>query len=363
MKKKSNSYDSVFTRPLMLWHVHLNNRQMPWKAEKDPYKIWLSEIILQQTRVEQGRNYYLNFIKQYPTVFDLADAPEDEVMKLWEGLGYYSRCRNLLRAAKIIVEDYNGEYPSEINKLKSLPGVGPYTAAAIASFAFGLPYAVVDGNVIRVLSRFLGIKTAFDTSAGKHEFNSLADKLLDKQSPALYNQAIMDLGATVCTPKAAACHVCPLSKDCLAFKTNSVSAFPVKSKKIIKKKRFFLYFIPEYRGELYLRKRSGKDIWKGLHDFMLWESSCLPSEKEIEKKMNDLFPNHSPAFVSASPAFEQVLTHQHITAAFVHLRLRKPYKDDTFIRTHKSEIMKFSFPRLIHLFFEHEAAKPIFDQG
>ena len=233
---------------LMKWHRLHNSRQMPWKGEKDPYKIWLSEIILQQTRVEQGLAYYNRFIQHYPTIQQLAAAPDQEVLKLWEGLGYYSRCRNLLLTARLIVKEYKGLFPRDYETLLSLKGVGPYTAAAIASFAYNQPYAVVDGNVLRVLSRFFGLDTAIDTMPGKKQFTGLADEVLDKQYPALFNQAIMDFGATVCKPMAPACIDCPARKDCAAFLTGNVNRLPVKEKTLQRKHRWFYYFIFEHRG-------------------------------------------------------------------------------------------------------------------
>ncbi len=212
----------------MLWHKEENTRSLPWKNETDPYKIWLSEIILQQTRAEQGLNYYLNFIKNYPTICDLANAIDDDVFRHWQGLGYYNRCKNMLATARFICEQKNGVFPNDYEEILALKGVGAYTAAAIASFAFGLPHAVVDGNVYRVLARYFGIENAIDSTLGKAKFAQIADELLDKKNPAAYNQAIMDLGATVCTPKNPRCEICPLSKNCVALKSDLIYFFPVK---------------------------------------------------------------------------------------------------------------------------------------
>jgi len=212
-----------------------NNRAMPWKGEKDAYKIWLSEIILQQTRVEQGWDYYNRFIERFPQIQLLADAKDEEVFKLWEGLGYYSRCKNLLATARFITQEKRGIFPSAYKDILHLKGVGPYTAAAIASFAFNLPHAVVDGNVSRVLSRFFGIATPIDSTAGKQEFTALAQALLDQQSPGIYNQAIMDFGATICKPQLPLCADCPLQAECTAFQTGKISDLPVKEKKLQKK--------------------------------------------------------------------------------------------------------------------------------
>src|SRR5579859_4925347 len=206
-----------FTKTLLGWNSSGNFREMPWKGEKDPYKVWLSEVILQQTRVQQGWAYYEKFINAFPTIHDLAVAPEQQIFKLWEGLGYYSRCRNLIATAKKIDAEYNGRFPSSYEEILALKGIGPYTAAAIASFAFGLPHAVVDGNVTRVLSRYFGNSTPIDTVAGKKLYTELADVLLDKGQPDSYNQAIMDFGATICLPRNPLCADCVQQAGCQAW--------------------------------------------------------------------------------------------------------------------------------------------------
>ena len=219
-----------FTKNLMAWFA-TNHRPMPWKGEKNPYLIWLSEIILQQTRVEQGLPYFLKFKENYPTVTDLANAPEDEVMRMWQGLGYYSRARNLHFTAKHIAYDLNGVFPKTYVEILKLKGVGTYTAAAIASFAYDLPNAVVDGNVYRVLARYFGIETPIDSTIGKKEFTKLAYELLDNKRPADYNQAIMDFGATQCKPKKPNCINCPLNQKCIGFNTQKIDTLPIKTKK------------------------------------------------------------------------------------------------------------------------------------
>ena len=225
-----------FSKRLLEWNQRNNKREMPWKGEKDPYKIWLSEIILQQTRVEQGLKYYNNFIKAFPDVQALAKTQDAKIFKLWEGLGYYSRCRNLIASARFIAKERKGKFPGTYDDIKSLKGVGPYTAAAIASFAFNLPYAVVDGNVFRVLARVFGINKPIDSAEGKTFFNELATELLDKKQPGLYNQAIMDFGAVVCKPALPLCTKCIIKKNCFAFLNNKVNELPVKEKKIFIRK-------------------------------------------------------------------------------------------------------------------------------
>ena len=238
----------------MEWHKKHNKRPMPWKGEKDPYKIWLSEIILQQTRVLQGLAYYNRFVTKYPTVMHLAKAKDEEVYKLWEGLGYYSRCKNLLATARIITEN-GGMFPQKYNDVLALKGVGTYTAAAIVSFAYNQPYAVVDGNVNRILARCFGITIAIDSTKGKKTIATLANELLDKKQPGKFNQAMMDFGATICKPRQPLCNECILQANCFAFKHNQTSLLPKKEKKITIKKRWMHYLLAEYKNSWLIRKR------------------------------------------------------------------------------------------------------------
>ena len=231
---------------MLKWNKEKNRRAMPWKGEKNPYYIWLSEIILQQTRVEQGLPYFLRFKEKYPTVKQLAEAKEDEVMKLWQGLGYYSRARNLHATAKNIQQNFKGKFPETFDELKKLKGIGDYTAAAISSFAFGEKKAVVDGNVIRVLSRVFGIETAFDTTEGEKQFAQLAQQLIDEKTPGIYNQSIMDFGAVICTPQNPKCSECPFNKICVARKESKIEELPYRSKKTKITNRYFNYL--KYSG-------------------------------------------------------------------------------------------------------------------
>lgn len=344
-----------FTQALMDWNAKANHRKMPWKGEKDPYKIWLSEIILQQTRVEQGIGYYQRFLCSYPTVEDLAAAPDAGVFKLWEGLGYYSRCRNLLHTAREVVQRFNGLFPADYIGLLNLKGVGPYTAAAIASFAFGLPYAVVDGNVTRVLARFFHIEKMPGSPEGRMLFNDLATNLLDPQRPGAYNQAIMDFGATVCKPVSPSCHSCPLAPNCQAFRLGKSNVLPVKMGKLKRRKRYFLYFILKHRGKVWVCGRTEKDIWRHLDEFFLVEvkGPILLSAKHIarylqeagwEIKSYELFPE----------VIKQTLTHQEITSVFVSVDLRNgpqlPLKGRW---VYPKEINALAFPRTITLFLEN----------
>ena len=269
---------------LIKWNRNENKREMPWKGEKDPYKIWISEIILQQTRVQQGLAYYNRFIEAWPNVKSLAKAKEQEVYKLWEGLGYYSRCRNLIASARYINDELDGRFPDTYEDILSLKGIGDYTAAAIASFAFNQPYAVVDGNVFRVLARFFGIQTPIDSTEGKKLFRSLANELIDKNNPAEYNQAIMDFGAVVCKPVLPLCSECPLQKKCVASQKNLVSLLPVKEKGIKIRQRFFNYLVVEHGDKIYIRQRTEKDIWQNLYEFILIETDRMIPEDEFCKR-------------------------------------------------------------------------------
>jgi A/G-specific adenine glycosylase len=311
-----------FTKKLLKWNRELNFREMPWKNQTDPYRIWLSEIILQQTRVEQGMVYYKKFLAAFPTIVALAQASDIEIFKYWEGLGYYSRCRNLIATAKKIVGENQGRFPSDYQEILALPGIGPYTAAAISSFAFGLPHAVVDGNVERVLARYFGISTPTGSSSGKKLFNALAGELLDKKSPASYNQAIMDFGATICKPRNPLCSECNQAKNCQAFQKGWTKELPTKRQTFPRKKRWFYFFIVEAgKNKWWIRKRTGKDIWQNLYEFVLWETGKLiPQDRiqDIPLFLNSL-EKKGLKIRHISPPFHQLLTHQSITGYFIHL--------------------------------------------
>ncbi|MGB1247741.1 MAG: A/G-specific adenine glycosylase [Chitinophagales bacterium] len=349
LNAEMKTQNTFFTRNLMLWAQDYE-RNMPWKGEKDPYKIWLSEIIMQQTRVAQGTGYYLRFIAAFPTVQDLANASSDTVMKMWEGLGYYSRARNLHFTAKYIAAELDGVFPTEYNNLLKLKGVGAYTAAAIASFAYDLPHAVVDGNVIRVLSRFFGIKTPFDTTVGKKEFQAKADLQIDVKNSALYNQAIMDFGASICAPKKAKCEECPLQDKCVAFQKNEVEILPVKAKKIKMKSRFFLYFIIEKEGEIYVEKRKEKDIWQDLYQFPLLELPKKTAKAKFKAlDLSQLIGSADYEITNISQEYVQQLSHQKITAYFVKINTNAPLNSQ-YTLVEKEKLSNFAFPRIITLF-------------
>ncbi len=309
----------------MRWNAFQNHRKLPWKGEKKVYRIWLSEIILQQTRVEQGMDYYKKFIHAYPTLQSLAAAPDEKVFKLWEGLGYYSRCRNLLHTTRLIQTELGGRFPDNYEDLKKLKGIGDYTAAAIASFAFNEPRAVVDGNVSRVLSRVTGYRQTIDTPAGKIHIKNLAHSLLDKKRPGTYNQAIMDFGATVCKPALPLCSVCPFKKDCYAFAHQMIDQLPVKLKKPGLIKRWFIFFDLRFENKMAITKREGNDIWRGLYELPLIETETQLKHEQIKsfvKKIKWLKGSRYD-ILQVSTIQKQQLTHQLIGATFIRIRLKE----------------------------------------
>jgi A/G-specific adenine glycosylase len=341
-----------FTRKLLEWNIFHNNRPMPWKGETDPYRIWLSEIILQQTRVEQGWNYYERFIKTFPDVHTLANAPQEDVYKLWEGLGYYTRCKNLIATAKIISEKFNGVFPSSYDEIIKLKGIGPYTAAAISSFAFNEKRAVVDGNVQRALARYFGLSTPIDTHEGKKLFNHLAQALIDESTPGIYNQAIMDFGATICRPRNPLCEQCVQSDDCVAFKNNFVNDVPVKQKVLKIKSRWLYYFIIESDEGVYIRRRDAKDIWQNLYEFVLLETA-IEHEKKAFQFLDELLQHQSFTVVSTSEVFTQQLTHQRISGRFFRIRVNKKLKlEGHYKLVKKINIHEYAFPRFINSYLQ-----------
>lgn len=337
--------EKKFVAPLLDWSKSVD-RQLAWKGGT-AYEVWLSEILLQQTRLEQGRPYYDRFLAAFPTVQALAAADISEVLLQWQGLGYYARARNLHKAAREVMERHGGEFPTTYAEILALSGVGAYTAAAISSFVFGLPYAVVDGNVYRVLSRFFGVDLPIDTGKGQAFFAKLAQRLLDKNAPADYNQAIMDFGALVCTPKAARCGRCPLQGDCVALRTQKIQFLPVKAKKISRRSRYFYYFVYLFEDKVYLRHRPAGDIWEGLHDFPAFEAaSLLPVDEAI---IFAPFQPQGAMLLGFSDAFKQVLTHQDIHAVFVNLFLAAPLtldRSDIF-SVSCDKISDYAQPKLI----------------
>jgi len=345
---------SKFRGLLMQWNSHQNTRKMPWKGEKDPYKIWLSEIILQQTRVKQGRKYYEKFISVFPDINKLAAARDERIYKLWEGLGYYSRCKNLIETARFISKKLNGKFPGEFEDILSLKGVGNYTASAIASFAYDLPHAVVDGNVFRVLSRVFGIKKPIDSTEGKNFFSQFAFELLDKKKPGIYNQALMDFGAVICKPKNPGCNNCVLRSHCFAFKNDLIDRLPVKEKKIIITTRWFNYLVIEFGGKVYIHKRTANDIWKNLYEFVLTETRTKASVNKILAKAEkeNILKKDCYRLVSVSPFSFQQLSHQRIQGRFIKITLRKEFVLPRFKSVTSKQLSRHAFPRFINAYLE-----------
>lgn len=338
-----------FTELIYKWYS-INHRNLPWRDTHNPYLIWISEIILQQTRVAQGIPYYVRFKERFPDIKSLAEAPEDELMKLWEGLGYYSRARNLQYAAKSILINYKGKFPDDYESILKLKGVGEYTAAAIASIAFGLPYAAVDGNVVRVLSRYFGIEVSVQSADGKKIFRELAKELLLDSDPGMHNQAMMEFGALVCTPKSPDCSSCPLNQSCIAFVNGKVENLPLKQKSIKKTKRYFLFMLLESNSQILVEKRLGSDIWRNLFQLPLIESDHQNDDNEIlqMRVIKSILNNNGSRLKSISPAIIHELTHQTLIARFIRIHCRDlTFIEEKFIRANKQEIYKFAFPVLI----------------
>lgn len=343
----TSSQKNWFSNSLLHWYAQ-NARALPWRTTQDPYKIWLSEIMLQQTRVRQGLPYYQKFVKKYKTVKALAAAPLDEILLLWQGLGYYSRARNLHQCAKTVAEKFGGKFPDSFNALLSLPGIGPYTAAAIASFAFKKPHAVVDGNVFRVLARVFGIEANIATPAGQKYFQQVANEWLDKANPGLYNQAIMEFGSLQCTPQSPTCHECPLSKNCKAFQNELVAVLPIKSKAKPKKIRHFNYLVLKHGNRLWMRQRSSKDIWQGLFEFLLIEAESQLTASQIKKQSNI-----ASLRLGKPIAITQTLSHQHIKGNFFLAEVTNGATPPTGGKFYSAEaIKKLAKPVLINRFLE-----------
>lgn len=347
--------ERYFSDKLVKWYLE-NSRPLPWRATKDPYQIWLSEVILQQTRVAQGLPYYQRFIESFPTVQHLAAASEQDVLRLWQGLGYYTRARNLHKCAKVIVERYDGKFPCTYDTLLELPGIGTYTAAAIASFSFGEPVAVVDGNVFRVLSRLFGIDIPVNSPQGKKIFFDLAHKLISRNEPALHNQAAMEFGAIHCTPNNPRCDDCIFKASCVAYHQNLVNSLPIKTAAKKARKRYFFYVVIEQNNSLLMRKRDQGDIWHGLFDFGLIEKDRPVS---LENLIRDTAHNKwfkKAERVAVSKKYVHVLSHQIIHCRFIRLRARptfeKPGKDLNFYSP--AEIDRLPKPALITRYLDEQ---------
>jgi A/G-specific adenine glycosylase len=340
---------NLFIHRIYTWY-EANKRDLPWRQTSDPYKIWISEIILQQTQVIQVLGYYQKFINQFPTVYYLAESSENKVLKLWQGLGYYSRARNLYYSSKIIVNKFNGVFPNDYKSIIELKGIGEYTASAIASIAFNQPYAAVDGNIFRFLSRYFKISTPINSTPGKKEFHNIAQEILNTKDPGMHNQALMEFGALQCTPVNPNCNLCPVNDTCLAYNNKLVPQLPVKIKKEKQKNRYFYYFILEESNSIYLQQRKANDIWEKLYEFPLIETITDNSPEEIFNSSE--FKNLTKEFVfevqNISSKVIHNLSHQKIHTRFIYIHIIEKNKFTLpFIKTNKKDIPKFTVSKLI----------------
>lgn len=345
---------------LLNWYEK-NRRDLPWRRTRDPYKIWLSEIILQQTRVDQGLSYYLQFVENFPEIQQLADADEDEVLKLWQGLGYYSRARNMHQAAKFITKELQGKFPDNYDEILKLKGVGPYTAAAISSIVFDEPRPVIDGNVMRVISRWYAMEEAVDSTIGKKQIAEILERLIDRKNPGQFNQAMMEFGARYCKPKNPDCENCIFSDKCLAFKQKKVGQIPKKLGKVKIRNRYFYYLVMKVgtpnKVFTLLWKRSGNDIWKGLYEFPLLELDAAVSNEKILE--HPFFKSHlnqqNPIIKHISQPIVHQLTHQKITARFFIFETTTDHFQipDGYVRVPLSDFQNFPVSRLTSKFLEN----------
>ena len=348
-----------FNKRIHTWYSFYK-RDLPWRSTRNPYFIWLSEIILQQTRIDQGMAYYLKFTTEFPYIKDLANASEDQILKFWQGLGYYSRARNLHFTAKYILENFQGRFPEDYNSIRSLKGIGDYTAAAIASISFNLEYAAVDGNVYRVLSRFFGISEPIDTNIGKKEFAKLAQELIKGTDPGMHNQALMEFGALQCIPRNPDCASCTLSDRCYAYTNNTVSSLPVKNGKTKQRNRYFNYIIITDESHTWIRQRTEDDIWKNLFEFPLLETD---DKTEIESlPIRDLFQEKygqvQATIQKVSNWKIHLLSHQRIHYRFVEIKPSDDFRLSAgLVQVNKEDIFNFAVPKLIERYLDQDWEK------
>lgn len=346
-----------FTQTVLLWYCN-NKRELPWRSVKDPYLIWVSEIIMQQTRVEQGREYFMRFKERFPTVISLASAEEEDILHLWQGLGYYTRARNMGIAARDIVKHFEGVFPSGYNEILSLKGIGKYTASAIASIAFNLPFAVTDGNVIRFFARYFGITEPVDRNTGLRPIEKLAEKYLDPENPGDYNQAIMEFGALQCKPGKPDCSQCPLSEGCFAFKYGLVDDLPVKSKRIKPRDRYFNYLViinkeSSQTPTILLKKRTDKDIWRNLYDFPMVETDAPVSIKKLTtlQPFKEMTAGGDIIRIQAGEIIMHQLTHQTIRATFFIIDIEL-HSNPQFVKVPFEHLHQYPIPKLIRNFID-----------
>lgn len=341
--------DESLSAPLRAWY-EANKRDLMWRRTRDPYRIWLSETILQQTRVNQGAAYYERFLEAFPTVAELAAAPEDRVMKLWQGLGYYSRARNLHAAARRIAERFAGRFPTDYADIRSLPGVGDYTAAAICSFAYDQPRAVVDGNVYRVYARLFDMEIPIDTTAGRRAFAALADELLDRSHPAAYNQAVMEFGALHCTPASPRCDDCPFADRCLSRAAGTIPLRPVKAGRTATRDRFLNYIEVICDGRTLIRRRNGRDIWRGLYEFPMIETPAAAGFEELP--LDDLLAGQPFRLVRSTSMPRHQLSHQTLHARFHRIETDRLPRPEGCLAVPITSLGDYAIPRLIEKYLE-----------
>jgi A/G-specific adenine glycosylase len=341
-----------FNSQIHIWYS-LFKRDLPWRNTRNPYCVWVSEIILQQTRIDQGLAYYHRFIDEFSTISDLASASEDQILKLWQGLGYYSRARNLHFTAKYLEKNFNGKFPEDFDTIRSLKGIGEYTASAIASISFGLEHPAIDGNVFRILSRYFGISEPTDTSAGKTVFKELAAELIKGADPGMHNQALMEFGAIQCTPKNPECSACPLNERCFAFAKNKINDLPVKKKKNAQRNRYFNYLVINFENQIWLRKRIEDGIWKNLYEFPLIETDVKVETETLlnQKEFHDII-NHEIANIENVSGWKiHILSHQRIHYRFIRIRLSSLiHINREFIQVKKEDVFNFAVPKLLETY-------------
>ncbi len=347
-----------FSKAITLWYQK-NKRELPWRHTKDPYKIWISEIILQQTRVEQGLPYYFRFIEKFPDVKSLALAHLDDVLRLWQGLGYYSRGRNLHHTAQTIVTQHKGEFPTSYKELILLKGIGDYTAAAISSFCANEAQAVLDGNVYRVLARYFGITSDINSALAKKEFKELAQKVLNAHNSGLHNQAIMEFGALQCVPRNPNCWECPLSSSCFAYTQNKVADLPYKSNQTKVRDRFFYYLVIQNKNRLYIKQRTEKDIWAGLYNFPLIESAKKISEKVLlnSKEFNSIMGNSVFLIEEISPLKKHKLSHQNIHYCFILIKCQDFANKRLFLSVTNKDLDHYPKPIILQKYYLDKISK------
>ncbi|MFD0766372.1 A/G-specific adenine glycosylase [Mucilaginibacter lutimaris] len=341
-----------FSTELINWY-HNNKRDLPWRNTTDAYIIWLSEIILQQTRVEQGMPYFYRFAERYPTVTAFAAANEDEVLRLWQGLGYYSRGRNMLKTAQLVQEKYNGVFPVKYDELIKLKGVGEYTAAAISSFSANEPRAVVDGNVYRVLARYFGIDEPINSPKGKKIFQQMANQMLNKEQPAVHNQAMMEFGAMLCKPKNPACGICPVRIGCVAFKTNATAWLPVKLKTVKIRKRFFNYMLISDGQKMLMNKRGEGDIWANMYDLPLIETPSLLDPVEVLHLPQMNVFGRNITLKDNSAIIKHILTHQHLFIRFFVLKDLPEEIPVNWFYADVNDLENLALPKPIFIFIKY----------